>query len=297
MRFSIPCAIAALTALEFSAAQVFEGIKSPNYPPIEVFGGSPLTRFRWAEQSDERQGLCLIDWSGPDTTLQPVGTRGCTERGAPQDMGEQWVLSTRFNEAKTDNATNFEGLVGNTGTGRCLEWRPALPNTIAHTSVYPATTYGNITSEICDRGNQYQYFQLNDWRNPNSTINFLPRMWNQTCPEGQEPTIIAGPNRSLVPYGCGTGRWKSDPIIAESGWWYYDAIQYEMYRIEQDPNRYQTILCCQREGILEESFCTEAMRKEGQGSRTPAVFWMEICTELFPNYPEFQKKRMAQQNV
>ncbi|KAF3085057.1 hypothetical protein TWF102_009907 [Orbilia oligospora] len=299
MRFYINnYAIAAYMILKFSTAQVFEGIKETTYPPFEVFGGSPLTRFRWAEQSDEiGRGLCLIDWSPPNSTFQPVGTRGCVERGAPHDMGEQWVLSTKYNEAKTDNATNFEGLIGNTGTGRCLEWKPALANALPHTSVYPATTYGNLTSEVCDRNNQYQYFKLNDWRNPNSTINFLPRMWNETCPEGQQPTIIAGPKRSLIVYGCGKGLWKSDPIVAEIGWWYYDAIEYQMYRIELNSDRYQTILCCQREMPLADSYCREAMRKEGQGDRTPDVFWTEMCTALFPNYPEFQKKRMAKQNL
>ncbi|RVD82826.1 uncharacterized protein DFL_007238 [Arthrobotrys flagrans] len=297
MRFSTYYAIAVYAVVKFSAARVFEGIEEPSYPPIELFGGSPIARFRWTERSDDRKGLCLIDWSPPDSTLKPFGTRGCTEPGAPHDMGEQWLLSTKINAAKTGRSKNFEGLISSMGTGKCMEWKPAPANETAHTSVYPATTYGNLTSEICDRNNQYQYFKMNDWRNPNSTLNFLPRMWNETCPEGQEPTIIAGPKRSLIVYGCGKGLWKTDIIVAEMGWWYYDAIQNEMWMKEYNSDRYQTILCCQREGILEDSFCREAMRKEGQGNRTPAVFWMEICTALFPNYPDFQKKRMAPQNL
>ncbi|KAK6505431.1 hypothetical protein TWF481_007333 [Arthrobotrys musiformis] len=235
----------------------------------------------------------------PDTTLQPFGTRVCTEPGAPHDMGERWTISARLNKARGSRSKNFEGLVANLGTGRCMEWKPAPANQFAaaQTSEHPYTTYGNLTSEICDMNNQYQYFKLNDFKNPDASLNFLPRMWNMTCPEGQRATIIAGPKRSLVAYGCGKGLWKTETIGAESGWFYFDAIQYKIWRVEQNSDRYQTILCCQREGILNDSFCMEAMRKEGQGSRTPDVFWMEMCTELFPNYPEFIKNRNSNKNA
>ncbi|KAK6342732.1 hypothetical protein TWF718_008121 [Orbilia javanica] len=294
MRFSSynVYAVVVYGAVRFCAAQVYEGVRTPIYPPIEIFGGSPVTRFRWTEQSEERQGLCLIDWSLPDTTLQPFGTHGCPEPGAPPDMGAQWLLSTKFDNTQNDSSVHFEGLVGNMGTGRCMEWKPAPANQTPQFSAFSdTTTYGTLTSEICDLENQYQYFRLDNWRNSSSTLNFLPKMWNETCPEGQEPTMIAGPKRSLVAYGCGKGLWQSYPIIALFGWWYYDAIQEKAYRIEVGSDRYQTILCCQRQEIFESSFCTEAMRKEGQGDRTPQAFWDQMCTEIFPNYPEFKKAR------
>ncbi|KAK6330278.1 hypothetical protein TWF730_004773 [Orbilia blumenaviensis] len=273
------------------SAQVYEGIKEPTYPPVEIFGGAPPYRFRWVEKAEDRRGLCLIDWSGPDSTWQPFGSRVCTEAGAPADMGAQWLLSTMFNSATEDPYANFEGLVGNMGTGRCMEWKPALANEAIPDLPYQATTYGNLTSERCDLQNQYQYFKLKDWRNPDSKLNFIPRMWNHTCPEDQEPTILAKPIHSLVSYGCGKGLWKGEALTAVWGYWYYDNIEEHMYRVEGVFDRYQTILCCQGEHMLETGFCNEAMRKEGQGDRTPDVFWMQMCTHLFPSYPEFDRNR------
>ncbi|KAK6533084.1 hypothetical protein TWF281_007243 [Arthrobotrys megalospora] len=297
MKFSIGFAIVLWAIAKVSAEWEFEGIAEPTYPPSEIFGSGTQYRFRWSEKSNSQTGLCLIDWSAPDSTLQPFGTRRCTDYGEKADQGAHWALSYAETKDKTGlgPVKDFVGLVGNMGTGRCMEWKWAPANETAHTSPYKnTTTYGNLTSEICDKKNKYQYFKLKDWKNSEAHLNFLPLMWNETCLQGQRPTIIAGPEHSLVAYGCSKGLWIPDVIGAKVGWFYYDDIQEHRWRQEGNSDRYQTIRCCQKHqyGLDQESiYCKEAMRKEGQGQRTPAEFWMQTCTALFPNYPKIQRMR------
>ncbi|KAF3905580.1 hypothetical protein AA313_de0207897 [Arthrobotrys entomopaga] len=201
--------------------------------------------------------------------MQPIGTRNCTDEAAPKvDMGERWLLGLNHNKATHHG--DFLGLIGNCGTGRCMQYRKAPVNHTVSPSEYDAITYGTITSEVCDETNDAQMFYLKNYTNPHVGHGIVPKIFGQSCPAPLEPTIIGGPLPSLVAFGCGIGEWNRQLITAAYGYYYLN-ITTNQYQKEVDSAKYGSILCCINEDTV----------KDGD-------WWDGVCTAFFPNYKKYE---------
>ncbi|EPS40985.1 hypothetical protein H072_5165 [Dactylellina haptotyla CBS 200.50] len=264
----------------------YYGIRSPTFPPIELFGGDFVQRLVWSEPNE--RPMCLIDWSAPDTTWQPFGTRNCTETGQVADQGEYWLLSKRKNMATKKG--DFLGLIGNQASGRCMQWRPRPAKSFPHASQKEAITWGTLTSEVCNETNEYQHFSLRSYMDPHLTHGIIPKKWNHKCPEGMEPTIIGGPLPSLIAYGCGKGKWFRLPVSAEWGWPYQN-ITTNLWQIAVDRSIFSKATCCKRDNAgKKESFCKETYSADGN-TQPVAQWWGDVCRSMFSNYRDYDASR------
>ncbi|KAK6541151.1 hypothetical protein TWF694_008522 [Orbilia ellipsospora] len=274
------------TSADQQADDSYEGLPNLVPPPPELFLSDTFQRYTW-NQPNERP-MCLIDWSPPGSTLKPIGTRNCTDQAGKVDMGELWLLGLKDNRAWNPN--DFMGLIGNCGTGRCMQYRPNSANKTASTSHYKAITYGTITSEVCDKNNDAQVFYLKNYTDPTLGHGIVPKVFNQTCPVPLEPTIIGGPLPSLIAFGCGVGEWNRRLISAAFGWYYLNITTNE-WEIETEWPKYQYDLCCARDNLTKKGyFCDQLFRDSGTTKSLPD-WWNGICTGLFPNYGDYDSNR------
>ncbi|KAK6336489.1 hypothetical protein TWF696_002039 [Orbilia brochopaga] len=259
-----------------------EGDHTVDLPPMELFGGGRTQRLLWAEPNDIR--LCLIDWSMPDTTNQPFGVRECAGQAEEDDNGEFWILGRKNSAANTTK--DFEGMIGNAGTGRCMQWRPAPANKTWNPSPFKAVTYGNITSEPCDEKNEYQYFQIPNFLVDSSMSGLRPKAFKHRCPKDMHPTILTSRKRALVVYGCGTGEWYNWPVGVEFGWYYYNITSSRMELLHDGDERFDDIECCLgpdefKKGTWCNSVYTQATKDNPMDWKE---YWDGLCVGLFSNY-------------
>ncbi|KAF3920898.1 hypothetical protein ABW21_db0207785 [Orbilia brochopaga] len=263
-------------------------------PPLELFGGSRTQRFLWTEPNDVK--ICLIDWSEPDTTNQPFGVRECAGQADEDDNGEFWILG-RQNSAK-NTTKDFEGMIGNAGTGRCMQWRPARANRTRNPSPFKAVTYGRLTSEPCDQKNKFQYFQIPDFLVDSSASGIRPKEFKYDCPEDMTPTIltsrkpftVSNPHNSLVAYGCGRGIWYNWPIGVEFGWYFYNITSAHMEFVPDGDNRFQSIECCLGDDVLKKDvWCNSLYMQAIKNNQIDwQDYWDGVCVGLFSNYIGYQ---------
>ncbi|EWC45175.1 hypothetical protein DRE_06063 [Drechslerella stenobrocha 248] len=220
------------------------GDQTLDLPPLELFGlGGRTQKFIWSEPNDK--SICLVDWSDPDSELQPLVTSECAERGERVDIGEYWMLGK--NNTAEDKDKDFEGLIGSAGTGKCMRWKPEAPSEISNPSSYnDSTTYGDFTSEKCDESDEYQWFQLDNYLEKGSLHGIVPKKWNRQCPEGMEATVLAGRTPGSTAFGCGRGLWYNPPISADWGWFFWNITSQhvEEFRADNSKSSYQMIQCC-----------------------------------------------------
>ncbi|KAF3938515.1 hypothetical protein ABW19_dt0206682 [Dactylella cylindrospora] len=133
-------------------------------------------------------------------------------------------------------------MIGNAGTGRCIEYVPKPEDEVEdHSENGNATTYGTLTSEPCDKLNQNQYFTMSNVWNWDEAHGIVPLTWTRKCPPGLHPTIISGREASLVAYGCGIGSWLRDPIGPSFGYRFYNEKTERPHVTEAD---WDFVVCC-----------------------------------------------------